>query len=122
MRGVNKAIIVGNLGGEVDCRYTANGECVANLNVATSEQWVDKHGNKQETVEWHKCVIFGKLGEIAGKYLRKGSKVYLEGRMETQKYQKGGQDKYITKVVVRGRDGVMLMLDGKPTQNEWGGW
>lgn len=122
MRGVNKVIIVGNLGGDVDCKYAASGECVANLNVATSEQWTDKHGDRQESVEWHRCVIFGKLGEIAGKYLRKGSKVYLEGKLETHKYQKGGQDRYSTRVVVSGRSGVMLMLDGKPEKNVGDGW
>ena len=101
-RGVNKAIIVGNLGREV--RYTANGSAVANVTVATSESWKDKQsGERQERTEWHRVVFFGRLAEIAEEYLKKGSQVYIEGSIRTQKWQdkESGQDRYTTEIVAR---------------------
>ena len=100
-RGVNKVILVGNLGRDPEVRYTANGAAVANLNIATTEQWRDKQsGEKQERTEWHRVVMFGRLGEIAGEYLRKGSQVYIEGKLQTRKWQdQSGQDRYTTEIV-----------------------
>ncbi len=116
MAGVNKVIILGNLGKDVDMRFMPNGGAVANLTVATSESWKDKQtGEQKEKTEWHRVVIFGKLAEIAGEYLKKGSKVYLEGQLQTRKWtNQQGQDQYTTEVVVQGFGGVMQMLDGKP--------
>ncbi|RRJ82232.1 single-stranded DNA-binding protein [Aestuariirhabdus litorea] len=114
MRGVNKVIIVGNLGADPEVRYMPNGNAVANLSVATSEQWKDKNtGQPQEKTEWHRVVMFGKLAEISGQYLRKGSKVYLEGKLQTRKWQdQQGQDRYTTEIVVD-INGQMQMLDGR---------
>lgn len=112
MKGVNKIIIVGTLGQDPEVRHTAQGGAVASLSVATSEQWKDKQGQKQEATEWHRVVIFGKLAEIAGQYLTKGSKVYLEGKLKTRKWQdQQGQDKYTTEIVID-INGVMQMLGG----------
>lgn len=110
-RGVNKVIIIGNLGKDPDVRHMPSGGAVANLTIATSEQWLDKQsGEKTEKTEWHRVVMFGRLGEIAGEYLRKGSKVYVEGRLQTRKWQdKDGQDRYTTEIVAS----EMQMLDGK---------
>lgn len=114
-RGVNKVILIGNLGQDPETRYTANGNAVCNLNLATDESYKDK--NTQQMVpktEWHRIVIFGKLAEVAGQYLKKGSKVYIEGKLQTRKWQnKEGQDVYTTEVVVD-IQGQMQMLDGKP--------
>ncbi|WP_144393858.1 single-stranded DNA-binding protein [Pleionea sediminis] len=112
-RGINKVILVGNLGNDPEIRYTANGGAIANLSVATSEQWKDRNtGEPREKTEWHRVVIFGKLAEVAGEYLRKGSQVYLEGKLQTRKWQdQQGQDKYTTEVVVD-INGVMQMLGG----------
>lgn len=114
MRGVNKVILIGTLGRDPDVRYTASGSAVANLSVATSEQWKDKNtGEKKEQTEWHKVSIFGKLAEIAGEYLKKGSHVYIEGRIQTRKWQdKDGQDKYTTEIVAN----AMQMLGGQSGQ------
>ena len=100
-RGVNKAIILGSLGQDPDIRYTASGAAVANISIATNEQWKDKEsGEKQERTEWHRVVFFGRLAEIVGEYLRKGSQVYVEGRIQTRKWQdKEGQDRYTTQIV-----------------------
>jgi len=103
-RGVNKAIIVGNLGRDPEVRYTANGSAVANVTVATSESWKDKQsGERQERTEWHRVVFFGRLAEIAEEYLKKGSQVYIEGSIRTQKWQdkESGQDRYTTEIVAR---------------------
>ena len=110
-RGVNKAIIIGNLGDDPELRYTQANTAVANLSVATSEQWKDKQtGEQQEKTEWHKVSMFGRLAEVAGEYLKKGSKVYLEGRIQTRKWQdKEGQDRYTTEIVAN----ELQMLDGK---------
>lgn len=113
MRGVNKVILVGTLGRDPEVRYAANGNAIANLSVATSEQWKDQQGNKQEKTEWHRVVIFGKLAEIAQQYLTKGSQVYLEGKLQTRKWQdqNTGQDRYSTEVVLD-FNGTMQMLGG----------
>ncbi len=114
MRGVNKVILVGTLGRDPEVRYTPNGNAIANLNVATSEQWTDKQsGDRQERTEWHRVVIFGKLAEIAGQYLKKGSQVYLEGKLQTRKWQdQSGQERYSTEVVLD-VNGQMQMLGGR---------
>ena len=114
-RGVNKVILIGNLGNDPDVRFTPNGSAVANLSVATSESWKDRNtGQQQDRTEWHRVVIFGKLAEIAQQYLRKGSKIYIEGKLQTRKWQgQDGQDRYSTEVVVDGFSGQMQMLDGR---------
>ncbi len=100
-RGINKVILVGNLGKDPEIRYVPNGGAVANLNIATSESWKDKGtGEKQERTEWHRVVFFGKLAEIASEYLKKGAQIYVEGRLQTRKWQdKSGQDRYTTEIV-----------------------
>ncbi|MDD9340331.1 MAG: single-stranded DNA-binding protein [Providencia heimbachae] len=110
-RGINKSIVLGNLGDDPNVRYSPNGTAFANFSVATSETWTDKNtGEKRERTDWHNISIQGKLAEIAGQYLKKGSQVYIEGKMRTRKYQgNDGQDKYITEVIV-GIDGKMQML------------
>ena len=103
-RGINKAIIVGNLGRDPEVRYTANGNAIANITVATTESWKDKQsGERQEKTEWHRVVFFGRLAEIAEEYLKKGAQVYIEGSIRTQKWQdkESGQDRYTTEIVAR---------------------
>ncbi len=111
MRGVNKVILIGTLGRDPEVKATQNGQSVASLSVATSEQWTDKaSGEKTEKTEWHKVTIWGKLADIAGQYLRKGSSVYLEGKIQTRKWQdQNGQDRYSTEIVAD----QMQMLGGK---------
>lgn len=132
-RGVNKVILVGNLGQDPEVRYMPNGGAVANITLATSESWRDKStGEQKEKTEWHRVVIFGKLAEVAGEYLRKGSQVYIEGQLQTRKWQdQQGVDRYSTEVVVN-IGGTMQMLGGKKAdggsqqqgggqnQNGWG--
>ena len=110
-RGINKVILVGNIGGDPEVRYMPNGNAVTTLSIATSETWKDKQtGDKQERTEWHRVVCFNRLGEIAGEYLRKGSKVYVEGSLRTRKWQdQQGQDKYTTEIVATD----LQMLDSK---------
>jgi single-strand DNA-binding protein len=110
-RGVNKVILVGNLGNDPDIRYTAGGAAVANISIATAESWKDKNtGEQQERTEWHRVVFFGRLAEIVGEYLRKGSQVYVEGRLQTRKWQdKEGHDRYTTEIVAN----EMQMLGSK---------
>ena len=109
MRGVNKSIIVGTLGADPEVRYMSSGKAVANLSVATSEQWKDQQGQKQESTEWHRIVIYDRLAEIAGEYLRKGSQAYFEGKLKTRKWQdQQGQDRYTTEIVAN----QMQMLGG----------
>lgn len=109
-RGVNKVILIGNLGKDPEMRSFANGGAVCNVTLATSESWKDREGNPQERTEWHNVVFNDKLAEIAAKYLRKGSKVYVEGSLRTRKWQdKNGQDRYTTEV----RANEMQMLDGR---------
>ena len=112
MASVNKVIILGNLGRDPETRYTTGGDAVTNLNIATSEQWKDKSGEKQERTEWHRVVLFGRTAEIAGEYLKKGRSVYIEGRLQTRKYtDKDGVEKYSTEIVadrmqlIGGREG-----------------
>src|SRR5438105_11492710 len=100
MASVNKVILLGNLGRDPETRYTTGGDAVTNLNIATSEQWKDKSGEKQERTEWHRVVLFGRQAEIAGEYLKKGRSVYIEGRLQTRKYtDKDGVEKYSTEIV-----------------------
>ena len=111
MSGVNKVILIGRLGQDPEVRYTPSGSAVANANLATSEQWKDKQsGERQERTEWHRLVFFGRLAEIVGEYCRKGSQIYVEGRLQTRKWQdKDGQDRYTTEIVA----GEMQMLDSR---------
>ena len=102
MSGINKAILVGNLGREPDIRSSSKGETIANLALATSETWKDKEGNKQERTEWHRVVVFGRLADVCQKYLHKGSKIYVEGKLQTRKWDKNGVDQYTTEVVLSG--------------------
>ena len=100
MASVNKVILIGNLGRDPETRYTTGGDAICNLNIATSEQWKDKNGEKQEKTEWHRVVLFGRQAEIAGEYLKKGRSVYIEGRLQTRKYtDKDGVEKYSTEIV-----------------------
>ncbi|MBN7770598.1 single-stranded DNA-binding protein [Marinobacter daepoensis] len=113
-RGVNKVILIGNLGQDPDTRYTPNGNAVVNLRIATDESYKDRQtGQLVPRTEWHSVVIFGKVAEVAGQYLRKGSKVYIEGRLQTRKWQgQDGQDRYTTEIVVD-INGQMQMLDSR---------
>ena len=110
-RGINKVILVGNLGADPETRYTASGSAIANIRLATSESWRDKQtGETQEKTEWHRVVFFNRLAEIAGEYLRKGSQVYIEGKIQTRKWQdQSGQDRYTTEIVAN----EMQMLGGR---------
>jgi len=100
MASVNKVILIGNLGADPETRYLPSGDAVTNIRIATTENWKDKSGDKQEHTEWHRISFFGRLAEIAGEYLKKGSPVYVEGRIRTRKWQdKDGQDKYSTEIV-----------------------
>ena len=109
-RGVNKVILIGNLGADPEVRYSAAGSAITNARLATTDQWKDRQtGEQQERTEWHRLVFFGRLAEISGEYLKKGSKVFIEGRLQTRKWQgQDGQDRYTTEVVVND----MQMLDG----------
>ncbi len=110
-RGINKVILVGHLGKDPEVRYSPNGGAVANITLATSESWKDKvSGEKQERTEWHRVVFFGRLAEIAGEYLKKGAQIYVEGRLQTRKWQdKEGKDRYTTEIVA----GEMQMLGSR---------
>lgn len=118
-RGINKVILVGNIGQDPEVRYLPNGGAVANVSLATSESWQDKNsGQKQEKTEWHRIVFFGKLADIVSQYVKKGSKLYVEGKLQTRKWQdQNGNDRYSTEIVV-GPGGQMQMLDGR---NDSGG-
>ena len=111
-RGINKVILVGNLGADPETRYMPSGGAVTNVRIATSESWKDKNtGEQQERTEWHNVAFFGRLAEIAGEYLRKGSQVYVEGRLRTRKWQdRDGNDRYTTEVIAN----EMQMLGGRP--------
>jgi single-strand DNA-binding protein len=115
MAGVNKVILVGNLGDDPEVRSLNNGGEVVNMRVATSEQWKDRDGNRQERTEWHRVVIFNEnLGRVAKSYLKKGSKVYLEGQIQTRKWQsQDGQDRYSTEVVLQRFRGELVLLDSR---------
>lgn len=114
MASVNKVILIGNLGRDPEMRYMPSGDAIANFSIATTESWKDKSGEKQEKTEWHRISMFGRLAEIAGEYLKKGSSVYIEGRLQTRKWQnKEGQDQYTTEVVAN----EMKMLGGRSGGN-----
>ena len=115
MAGVNKVILVGNLGADPEARSLNNGGEVVNMRIATSEQWKDRDGNRQERTEWHNVVIFNEnLGRVAKSYLRKGSKVYLEGQLQTRKWQdQSGNDKYTTEIVLQRFRGELVLLDSR---------
>ena len=119
MAGINKVILVGNLGAKPEIKYASNGNAISNLSIATSESWTDKNtGQKQERTEWHRVSLFGKVAEIAGQYLDKGSKVYVEGKLQTRKWQdQSGQDRYTTEVVISGFNGTLQMLDRRDDMN-----
>ncbi|ODU22706.1 MAG: single-stranded DNA-binding protein [Sphingomonas sp. SCN 67-18] len=120
---VNKVILVGNLGNDPEARSLNNGGEVVNLSVATSDRWNDKDGNRQERTEWHRVVIFNEnLGKIAKQYLRKGSSVYLEGALQTRKWQdNNGQDKYSTEIVLQRFRGELVLLGGREGGGQGGG-
>ena len=99
MASLNKVILIGNLGRDPETRYLPNGDAVATISVATTETWKDKNGEKQEKTEWHRVSLFRRLGEIAGEYLKKGSQVYIEGRIEYREYEKDGQKRYTTDII-----------------------
>lgn len=116
-KGVNKVILVGNLGQDPEVRYMPNGNAVANLSIATSESWKDQQGQMQERTEWHRITMYRRLAEVAGEYLRKGSQIYVEGKLQTRKWQdQQGQDKYTTEIICD----QMQMLGGKGGQSEGG--
>lgn len=112
-RGINKVILIGNLGSDPDTRFLPNGNAVTNITLATSDSWRDRQtGQMQERTEWHRVTFFGKIAEIAGQYLRKGSKVYVEGRLQTREWEKDGIKRYTTEVIVD-MGGTMQMLDSR---------
>ena len=119
-RGVNKVILIGNLGQDPEVRFTPSGTAVANLNLATTDTWMDRQsGQRQERTEWHRVVMFNKLAEISQQYLKKGSKLYIEGRLQTRKWQdQNGQDRYSTEIVAND----MQMLDGRGEGGQGGGF
>ena len=114
MASVNRVILIGNIGKDPDIRHMPNGDAVANIGLATTESWKDKSGEKQEKTEWHKVAFFGKLAEIVGEYCKKGSAIYIEGRIQTRKWQdKEGQDRYTTEIIAD----RMQMLGGKTQES-----
>ncbi|MFW5454019.1 single-stranded DNA-binding protein [Thioalkalivibrio sulfidiphilus] len=130
-RGVNKVILVGNLGNDPEVKYMPSGNAVANVSLATTESWKDKNsGERQEKTEWHRVTFYGKLAEIAGEYLKKGSQIYVEGRLQTRKWQgQDGQDRYTTEIIAsdmqmlggRGGSGGTGGFDDAPSQSRQGG-
>lgn len=130
-RGVNKVILVGNLGNDPEVKYMPSGNAVANVSLATTESWKDKSsGERQEKTEWHRVTFYGKLAEIAGEYLKKGSQIYVEGRLQTRKWQgQDGQDRYTTEIIAsdmqmlggRGGSGGTGGFDDTPSQSRQGG-
>ena len=123
MKGINKAIILGNLGADPETRYTQSGTAITTLSIATSEQWTDKQsGEKKERTEWHRVKAFGKLAEIAGEYLKKGSTVYIEGQIRTEKYTgKDGVERYSTDIVAKEMQMVGPRSQGERTHTQNGG-
>ena len=119
-RGINKVILVGNLGQDPEVRYMPNGNAVANFSVATSESWKDKQtGETRDRTEWHRVVVFGKLAEIAGEYIKKGTQVYLEGQLQTRKWQdQSGQDRYTTEVMINPIGGTLQILGSRGNSND----
>ena len=120
-RGVNKVILIGNVGGDPETRYLPNGNAVTNITLATTDSWKDKQtGQQQDRTEWHRVVFFGKLAEIAGEYLRKGGQCYVEGRLQTREWEKDGVKRYTTEIVVD-MNGTLQLLGGRGGSNEGGG-
>ncbi|KEK90740.1 single-stranded DNA-binding protein [Escherichia coli] len=118
VRGINKVILVGRLGKDPEVRYIPNGGAVANLQVATSESWRDKQtGEMREQTEWHRVVLFGKLAEVAGEYLRKGAQVYIEGQLRTRSWEDNGITRYVTEILVK-TTGTMQMLGSAPQERQ----
>lgn len=118
MRGINKVILVGTCGQDPEVRYLPNGNAVTSLSLATSEQWTDKQsGQRIERTEWHRVSLFGKVAEIAGEYLRKGSQVYIEGKLQTREWEKDGIKRYTTEIIVD-MQGTMQLLGGRPQQGD----
>ncbi len=119
-RGINKVILIGNLGQDPEVRYTQGGGAVTSITLATSEAWRDKQtGENKERTEWHRVVFMGKIAEVAGQHLKKGSQVYVEGKLQTRKWQaQDGSDRYTTEVLVDSFTGVMQMLGGRPQQGQ----
>jgi len=111
MPGINKVILIGNLGSNPELKYSSNGNSVAIFFIATSETWKDESGQKQEKTEWHKILTFGKLAEITSTKLKKGLKVYIEGRLRTRSWEKDNQKYYSTEIIISGYDGVLKRLD-----------
>lgn len=119
-KGVNKVILIGNVGGDPETRYMPNGNAVTNITLATTDTWKDKQtGQTQERTEWHRVVLFGKVAEIAGEYLRKGSQCYIEGRLQTREWEKDGVKRYTTEIVVD-MNGTMQLLGGNRGGSEGG--
>ena len=115
-KGVNKVILVGNLGNDPEVKYMPNGNAVANLSLATSESWKDQQGQVQERTEWHRLTMYRRLAEIAGEYLKKGSQIYVEGKLQTRKWQdNNGQDKYTTEIIV---DQMQMLGGGNSGQGQ----
>ncbi len=114
MSSLNKAMIIGNLGKDPELKYMPNGKAVASFSIATSQRWKDNDGNQQEKTEWHNITAFEKLAEIVGEYVKKGSKVYIEGRLQTDQWEKDGVKHYSTKIIAS----QMVMLGGKTEKNE----
>jgi single-strand DNA-binding protein len=120
--GVNKVILVGNLGKDPEVRYTPGGQAVANFTIATNENWTDKQGQKQERTEWHRIVVWGKAAELCGEYLSKGRQVYIEGRLQTREWNnKEGQKQYTTEVVANPVGGVVFLSGGERGQGRGAG-
>ncbi|MEQ4896309.1 single-stranded DNA-binding protein [Proteus vulgaris] len=119
-KGVNKVLLIGHLGQDPEMRYRPNGDAVTNITLATSDSWKDKQsGETKERVEWHRVVIFGKLAEIAGEYLRKGSQVYIEGQLQTRKWQdQNGQDRYSTEIVVNINGSMQMLSNNNQTSSQ----
>lgn len=118
MSGINKIILIGNLGQDPETRYTADGKAITNCSIATSETWKDKQtGQKQERTEWHRCVFFNRLAEIAGEYLRKGSKVYIEGSLRTRQWEQEGVKRYTTEIVAKEMQMLDSLSDGPKSAN-----
>ena len=120
MSGVNKVILIGRLGQDPEMKYTQDGKAIANVSMATSEKWKDKNtGQQNEKTEWHRVVFFGLLADIVGQYVKKGSNIYIEGKLTTRKWQdQSGADRYSTEVIVDGFNGVLQMLDSAPSNQQ----
>lgn len=118
-RSLNKVQLIGNVGRDPEIRHTKDGNPIANMSIATSDTWKDKQGQKQEKTEWHRIVVFGKLAEIIQKYVNKGDKLFIEGKLQTKKWtDKNGQDRYTTEVVLDGFGGQLIMLGSKGGGNQ----